>query len=71
LRKDRSEPATLLIVDGRLYLIDCGIGTIRRLVEVGIPSETLGTIFFTHSQTSELVEAAFHYISIPFEVGGP
>jgi ribonuclease BN (tRNA processing enzyme) len=102
LRKDRSEPATLLIVDGRPYLIDCGIGTIRRMVEVGIPSETIGTIFFTHlhpdhdmglvdvmandyfhldlasdarkiniygpPQTSELVEAAFHYISIPFEV---
>ena len=44
LRKDRSEPATLLIVDGRPYLIDCGIGTMRRLVEVGIPSETIGTI---------------------------
>jgi len=102
LRKNRSEPATLLIVDGRPYLIDCGIGTIRRLVEVGIPSETIGTIFLTHlhpdhdlglvdvmgndyfhldlasdvrkiniygpPQTSELVEAAFHYISIPFEV---
>lgn len=102
LRKGRSEPATLLIVDGRPYLIDCGIGTIRRLVEVGIPSETIGTIFFTHlhpdhdlglvdvmandyfhldltsdtrkiniygpPQTSELVEAAFQYISIPFEV---
>jgi len=102
LRKNRSEPATLLIVDGRSYLIDCGTGTIRRLVEAGIPSETIGTIFFTHlhadhdiglvdvmandyfhldlasdarkiniygpPQTSELVEAAFHYISIPFEV---
>jgi ribonuclease BN (tRNA processing enzyme) len=102
LRKDRSEPATLLIVDGRPYLVDCGIGTIRRLVEVGIPSETIGTIFFTHlhpdhdlgladvmandyfhldlasdarkiniygpPQTTELVEAAFQYISIPFEV---
>jgi ribonuclease BN (tRNA processing enzyme) len=102
LRKDRSEPATLLVVDGRPYLIDCGIGTIRRLVEVGIPSETIGTIFLTHlhpdhdlglvdvmandyfhldfasdarkiniygpPETSELVEAAFHYISIPFEV---
>lgn len=102
LRKVRSEPATLLIVDGRPYLIDCGIGTIRRLVEVGIPSETIGTIFFTHlhpdhdlglvdamandyfhldfasdarkiniygpPQTSELVEAAFRYISGPFEV---
>ena len=102
LRKDRSEPATLLIVDGRPYLIDCGIGTIRRLVEAGIPSETIGTIFLTHlhpdhdlglvdvmandyfhldlasdarkiniygpPQTSELVDAAIHYISIPFEV---
>jgi ribonuclease BN (tRNA processing enzyme) len=102
LRKDRSEPATLLIVDGRPYLIDCGIGTIRRLVEIGIPSETIGTILFTHvhpdhvlglvdvmgndyfhldlasdarkiniygpPQTGELVDAAFHYISIPFEV---
>jgi ribonuclease BN (tRNA processing enzyme) len=102
LRKNRSEPATLLIVDEQPYLIDCGTGTIRRLVEAGIPSETIGTIFFTHlhpdhdiglvdvmandyfhldlasdarkiniygpPQTSELVEAAFHYISIPFEV---
>ncbi|HEV2402501.1 MAG TPA: MBL fold metallo-hydrolase [Candidatus Sulfotelmatobacter sp.] len=102
LRRDRSEPATLLIVDGRPYLIDCGIGTIRRLVEAGIPSETIGTIFFTHlhpdhdlglvdvmandyfhldlasdarkiniygpPETSELVQAAFQYISTPFEV---
>lgn len=48
LRAARSEPATLLIVDGRRYLIDCGIGTARRLVEAGIRSETIGTIFFTH-----------------------
>ena len=102
LRKNRSEPATLLIVDGRPYLIDCGIGTARRLVEAGIPSETIGTIFLTHlhpdhdlgladvmgndyfhldlaadarkiniygpPSTSELVDAAVHYISIPFEV---
>jgi ribonuclease BN (tRNA processing enzyme) len=48
LRKDRSEPATLLVVDGRRYLIDCGIGTARRLVEAGIGSETIRTIFLTH-----------------------
>lgn len=48
LRADRSEPATLLTVDGRRYLIDCGIGTARRLVKAGIASETIGTIFFTH-----------------------
>lgn len=45
---DRSEPSTLLIVDGRPYLIDCGIGTIRRLLRANIQSETIGTIFLTH-----------------------
>lgn len=48
LRADRSEPATLLIVDGRPYLIDCGIGTVRRMVEANISSETIQTIFLTH-----------------------
>jgi len=48
IRSDRSEPATLLIVDGREYLIDCGIGTVRRMVEAGIDSKEIKTIFFTH-----------------------
>lgn len=48
LRKNRSEPSSLLIVDGRPYLIDCGIGTVRRLVEAGIRSEDIGTVFITH-----------------------
>lgn len=48
LNADRSEPSTLLIVDGRPYLIDCGIGTIRRLLEASVASETIRTIFFTH-----------------------
>lgn len=48
LRLNRSEPSTLLVVDGRRYLIDCGIGTMRRMVRAGIQSETIGTIFITH-----------------------
>ena len=48
LRLDRSEPSTLLIVDGRGYLIDCGIGTVRRMLGAGIRSEDVKTIFFTH-----------------------
>lgn len=48
LYQERSEPSSLLIVDGREYLIDCGIGTIRRMIRAGIRSETIGTIFFTH-----------------------
>jgi ribonuclease BN (tRNA processing enzyme) len=49
LEKQRSEPATLLIVDGRPYLIDCGIGTMRRLLDGGVQSQTIGTIFLTHN----------------------
>lgn len=48
LRQNRSEPSTLLVVDGRRYLVDCGIGTIRQMVRANIPSETIGTIFITH-----------------------
>ena len=48
LRFDRSEPSTLLTVDGHHYLVDCGIGTARRLVEAGIPLPLIKTIFFTH-----------------------
>lgn len=48
LRAERSEPSTLLIVDGREYLIDCGIGTARRMTRAGIDSQDVKTIFFTH-----------------------
>ncbi len=48
LRRDRSEPSSLLIVDGRQYLIDCGIGTAQQMIRAGIRSEKIGTIFITH-----------------------
>jgi ribonuclease BN (tRNA processing enzyme) len=48
LHEERSEPSTVLIVDGREYLIDCGIGTMRRMLQAGIQSEQIKTIFFTH-----------------------
>jgi ribonuclease BN (tRNA processing enzyme) len=48
LTKERSEPASLLVVDGRPYLIDCGIGTMRRLLEAGVASPSIAAIFITH-----------------------
>lgn len=48
LRRDRSEPATLIIVDGRTYLIDCGIGTVQRILQVDIDPPQIMTIFLTH-----------------------
>jgi ribonuclease BN (tRNA processing enzyme) len=48
LDEERSEPATLLIVDGRKYLIDCGIGTMQRMLQAAIPSEQVEQIFLSH-----------------------
>lgn len=48
LHAERSRPATLLIVDGRYYLIDCGIGTMQRILQAGIDSQQIRTIFLTH-----------------------
>ena len=48
LHSDRSKPSTLLAVDGREYLIDCGIGTMQRMLEAGIDSTAVTTVFLTH-----------------------
>ncbi|HWA61545.1 MAG TPA: MBL fold metallo-hydrolase [Caulobacteraceae bacterium] len=48
LRPDRSQPAAALVVDGRLYLIDAGTGTVRRMVEAGLRPEQTRAIFITH-----------------------
>jgi ribonuclease BN (tRNA processing enzyme) len=38
----------VLIVDGRQYLIDCGIGTMQRMLQAGIQSDQIKSIFLTH-----------------------
>ncbi len=48
LRKERSEPATLLIVNGQRYLFDCGTGTVRQLLSAGQVPTDIRAIFITH-----------------------
>lgn len=47
-RKDRAQPATLLVVDGRPYLIDAGAGVVRQIDRAGFQPYRIGHIFFTH-----------------------
>ena len=73
LSERRSEPATLLIVDGRPYLIDCGIGTVRRMLDADVPSQTVGTIFLTHDHPDHalgLVDVlANDFLAVDFGAG--
>lgn len=48
LRLHRAEPSTLLVVDGRLYLFDCGLGAIRQSMAAGFRPEDIHTVFLTH-----------------------
>lgn len=50
-RKDRSQPANLLIVGGRPYLIDAGNGVSRQLAHVGLAPSDVRTVFITHHHT--------------------
>lgn len=47
-RKERSQPANLLIVGGRPYLIDAGNGVARQLAHVGLAPSDVRTVFITH-----------------------
>lgn len=47
-RKERAQPANLLIVGGRPYLIDAGNGVARQMVHAGYVPSDVRTVFITH-----------------------
>src|SRR5690606_24199715 len=59
----RNEAAAAVVVDGRPYLIDCGYGTLRALVESGVGYLQIGQVFLTHlhnDHTSDLPALLSH-----------
>ena len=59
----RSEAACAVVVDGRPYLVDCGYGTLRALVESGLGYQQVGVVFLTHlhdDHTSDLPALLTH-----------
>ncbi|MFV0245530.1 MAG: MBL fold metallo-hydrolase [Qingshengfaniella sp.] len=56
IRINRSEPATLVRVDDKLYLVDTGIGTVRRLVQAGGSVAGLNALFITHLHPDHVMD---------------
>ncbi len=44
----RGETASALVVDGTVYLVDCGYGTLAALREAGLVYRDIGRVFLTH-----------------------
>jgi len=81
--KFRSEPATLLVADGKTYLIDIGPGTDRQIAWAGFSHSDIKALFITHHHIDHdggLVpfmsltwfEKAWHHLPpTPVDIYGP
>ncbi|WP_433333869.1 MBL fold metallo-hydrolase [Spirillospora sp. CA-294931] len=56
VRTDRCQPANLLVVDGRAYVVDCGAGVTRQMVLAGVPLADIAAIFITHHHSDHNLE---------------
>jgi ribonuclease BN (tRNA processing enzyme) len=48
INPERAETASAIVVDGTVYLVDCGYGTLAALCEAGIVYRDIGRVFLTH-----------------------
>mgnify|MGYP000586659997 CR=1 FL=1 len=78
IRKHRSQPANLIVVDGYPYLIDTGTGVSRQLKWAGFDVEDITNVFLTHLHLDHVIGLApvvglawTRGKSEPFEVYGP
>lgn len=62
-RPERKECANAIVVDGRVYVVDCGYGALGRLGEAGLNYRDVGYIFLTHlhdDHTADVVTLLSH-----------
>lgn len=55
---NRGETASAVIVDGVPYLLDCGYGTLRALLQSGIGFVNVDTLFFSHLHNDHTADLA-------------
>jgi ribonuclease BN (tRNA processing enzyme) len=54
----RGETASVLVVGGQLYLVDCGYGTLRALIQAGLNYNDLANVFLTHLHNDHTSDVA-------------
>jgi len=55
---NRGESASAILVNGRPYLIDCGYGTLRALVQANIRPVDIASVFITHLHDDHTADVA-------------
>lgn len=81
VRSSRNGIATALVVDGALYLVDCGLGVVRQVAEAGLRTDGLRAVFLTHLHSDHVAELPamllYHWgpqvggFTTPVDVVGP
>lgn len=56
LHPARAMNSQAIVVDGQVYLVDCGYGTIARMTEMGIPLSALRQIYVTHHHSDHTAD---------------
>jgi ribonuclease BN (tRNA processing enzyme) len=54
--RGRANPANVVLVNDRPYVIDCGYGVTRQLVDAGIEAHELRSILITHNHSDHMLE---------------
>jgi ribonuclease BN (tRNA processing enzyme) len=75
---DRAAPATLIEIDGKAWVVDCGNGVAGQLARAGVSLDTIARIFVTHNHSDHmadvgtLIELAWSSgLKTPVTVHGP
>ncbi|MCX7590237.1 MAG: MBL fold metallo-hydrolase [Kiritimatiellae bacterium] len=75
---ERWGPAQLIQVGGENLLFDCGRGASMRLVQAGIPLESICRVFFTHHHFDHNCDFAYLFLTswllgrnVPMQIVGP
>jgi len=55
---NRTQASSVLIVDGRPYLVDCGYGAIKALVQAGLTLGNVSNVFITHLHDDHTADVA-------------